>query len=423
VIKVQNYRWWIAVLLMIATALNYLDRQSLPMLVSELRNAIPIDDIAFGQLNFLFLLAYGIMYMVGGRIIDWLGPKTGLFIMVVWWSLATVLHGLVSGLTGLFIARFLLGLGEGGGFPGSAKVISEWFPIKERSFAFGLFNTGSSIGAMIAPPLIALIVLSFSWRWVFIFTGLAGIAWAAVWYFYYVSPAEGKFGKVNDKKLIPYADSAELTTDNFDIKWIKLFEYRQIWGVLAARFLIDSAWYFVIFWLPKYLAVTRGLDIKAIGGFAWIPYAWAGGGSILGGWFSSYIIKKGISLDKSRKITLAIASALLPATLLITQSPLGLALVFFSMAMFGHQAFSTILQTACADLFPSKVVGAVSGLAGSAGCFGAMLFSLLAGQLIHHFGYPIVFTLVGLMHPAAFLLVILVVRSFAQVRPLSGSGS
>lgn len=414
----RPFRWWIAVLLMVATALNYLDRQSLPMVVSELRNTIPIDDIAFSQLNFLFLLAYGLMYMGGGKIVDWLGPKVSLIIMVIWWSLANMLHGFVSGLAGLFVARFLLGLGEGGGFPGSAKVVSEWFPPKERSFAFGLFNTGSSVGAMLAPPLIAAIVLSFSWRWVFIFTGLAGFVWVGIWYFLYNHPTKSRFVTDEEKALI--LGTATVNTEkkpaDFDINWTKLFAYRQLWGLLAAKFLIDAAWYFVIFWLPKYLADARGLDIKTIGGFAWIPYAWAGGGSFLGGWFSSYLIKKNVPLDKSRKITLGIAAALLPATLLITQSPLSLTIVFFSMAMFGHQAFSTILQTACTDLFPNKVVGAVAGLAGSAGCFGAMLFSLLAGQLVHNFGYSPVFILVGLMHPLAFLLVMLVIRRFAQVK-------
>ena len=160
-IKIKNFRWWIAVMLMLATALNYLDRQNLPMVITELRKVIPIDNVVFSKLNFMFLFAYGMMYIGGGKIIDWLGPKGGLVIMVVWWSGANMLHGLVVGVSGLFVARFLLGLGEGGGFPGAAKAVSEWFPPKERSFAFGLFNTGSSIGAMIAPPLIAFIVLSF----------------------------------------------------------------------------------------------------------------------------------------------------------------------------------------------------------------------------------------------------------------------
>lgn len=422
-IKIKNFRWWIAALLMLVTALNYLDRQNLPMVISELRKVIPIDDIAFSRLNFMFLFAYGLMYIGGGKIIDLLGPKIGLMIMVIWWSGANMMHGMVTGLAGLFIARFLLGLGEGGGFPGSAKAVAAWFPPKERSFAFGLFNTGSSLGAMLAPPLIAYIVLSSSWQWVFIITGMVGLVWAVIWYFMYDHPQKSQFVTPEEKLMI--ADTGDSNfgkmPDDFDIKWTKLFSYKQLWGMLSAKFLADSAWYFIIFWLPKYLADARGLNIMEIGYYAWIPYAFAGGGSLIGGWFSSFLIKRNISIDKSRKISLGIAAAMMPASLFITSSPLSLAIVFFSMAMFGHQFFSTMVQTACTDLFPNKVVGSVTGLVGSFGCFGAMLFSLLAGQLIHYVGYSPVFFMVGLMHPFAFLLIMFLVRDIVQVKPLTNT--
>ena len=417
--KVKNFRWWIAIMLMLATALNYLDRQNLPMVVTELRKVIPIDNIVFSQINFMFLLAYGLMYIGGGKIIDWLGPKMGLVLMVMWWSGANMLHGLVAGVSGLFVARFLLGLGEGGGFPGAAKAVSEWFPPKERAFAFGLFNTGSSIGAMIAPPLIALIVVSLSWRWVFLLTGLIGFVWAVAWYFLYEHPSRSKFITPEEKLMIATSGNlvAEEKPDDFDIKWTKLFSYKQLWGVLAAKFLVDSAWFFIIFWLPKYLSDTRGLNIQGIGYYAWIPYACAGGGSLLGGWLSNFLIKKNISINKSRKISLGIATALMPVSLFITSSPLSWAIVFFSIAMFGHQFFSTLLQTICTDLFPSRVVGSVAGLAGGIGCFGAMLFSLLAGQMIQNLGYSSVFVVIGLLHPISFLLILLLVRDIKQVKP------
>jgi ACS family hexuronate transporter-like MFS transporter len=418
--KIKNFRWWIAALLMLATALNYLDRQNLPMVITELRKIFPIDNVTFSQLNFMFLLAYGLMYIGGGKIIDWLGPKGGLVLMVAWWSAANMLHGLVAGVTGLFVARFLLGLGEGGGFPGAAKAVAEWFPPKERSFAFGLFNTGSSLGAMVAPPLIAFIVLSFSWRWVFLLTGLIGFVWVVVWYFVYEHPSKSRFVTSEEKTLIESSGISEnsVKQNDFDIKWIKLFSYRQLWGLLSARFFIDSGWYFIIFWLPKYLADTRGLDIKEIGYYAWIPYACAGGGSLIGGWISSYLIKRNMSIDKSRKISLGIAAAMMPGVLFITSAPLSLAIVFFSMAMFGHQFFSTMLQTIGTDLFPNKVVGSVSGLAGSIGCFGAMFFGLLAGHIIQQVGYFPVFLMIGLMHPIGFLLILLIIKKIKMVQPL-----
>lgn len=418
--KIKNFRWWIVILLMLATALNYLDRQNLPMVITELRKVLPIDNITFSQLNFMFLFAYGIMYIGGGKIIDWLGPKVGLTIMVVWWSGANMLHGLVAGVSGLFAARFLLGLGEGGGFPGAAKAVSEWFAPKERSFAFGLFNTGSSIGAMIAPPLIAIIVLELSWRWVFILTGLVGFIWAVIWYLMYEHPSKSKFVTNEERLKIKTSGTSNCVEpqNDFDIRWIKLFKYRELWGLLTTRFIIDSAWYFIIFWLPKYLSDARGLDIQEIGYYAWIPYACAGGGSLIGGWFSSYMIKNKVSIDKSRKISLGLAACFMPALLFITNSPLSLVIVFFSMAMFGHQFFSTIMQTIGTDLFPNKVIGSISGLTGSIGCFGAMLFGLLAGQIIQQVGYSLVFIMVGLMHPLGFLSILMFIRKIKMVQPL-----
>ncbi len=190
--QIKSLRWWIAALLAAATALNYLDRQSLPVVISEVQKTIPVSDAAYSRLQFMFLLAYGLMYAVGGRLMDRLGTRAGYAVMIVWWSAACLLHGLVSSVAGLGMARFLLGLGEGGAFPGSAKAVSEWFPPKERSFAFGIFNTGSSVGAVIAPPLIAAIVLWLDWRAVFLVTGVAGFVWAVIWWRIYEVPGRHK---------------------------------------------------------------------------------------------------------------------------------------------------------------------------------------------------------------------------------------
>jgi ACS family hexuronate transporter-like MFS transporter len=225
--------------------------------------------------------------------------------------------------------------------------------------------------------------------------------------------------------LVTDNEKAYITSNNvnisldFHIKWAKLFSYRQLWGLLSAKILVDSAWYFIIFWLPKYLADARGLNIKEIGSYAWIPYACAGAGSLIGGWLSNYLIKRNVSIDISRKVTLGIAAAMMPVSLFIANAPIAMAIVLFSIAMFGHQFFSTIIQTTCTDLFPNKVVGAVSGLAGSFGSFGAMFFSLLAGQVISSVGYTPVFIMVGLMHPTAFIILLILVRKFEQVKQFS----
>lgn len=414
--SIKNLRWWIAGLLALATALNYLDRQSFPVVVGEVRKEIPISNEEYGRLTSLFLLAYAIMYAGGGRIMDWLGTRVGYAVMIVWWSAANFFTGTISSVPGLGVFRFLLGMGEGGGFPGSGKAVAEWFPPRERSLAFGIFNTGSSVGAVIAPPLMALIVSTLGWRWVFFITGSIGFVWAWIWLKVYQPPATNKFITPEEREFI--ATSLTSRTGNEPaprISWFKLFTYRQVLGLMAAKFLTDSAWYFFIFWLPKYLGDVRGLNIKEIGYFAWIPYAFAGVGSLTGGWLSSFLIRRDLTLNLSRKIALGVGASLMPASLFIAASPLSFSIVFLSLAMFAHQFWSSNVQTLPADLFPAKVVGSVEGLLGSAGSFGGMLFGLLVGWLVEHHGYGPAFLIAGVLHPLAFLLILATVRRIGSL--------
>src|SRR4030095_10499003 len=414
---VRKLRWWIAGLLALATALNYLDRQSFPVAVGEVRKEIPISNEQYGQLTSLFLLAYAIMYAGGGRIIDWLGTRCGYAAMIVWWSAANCLIGTVSSVFGLGVFPFLLGLREGGGFPGSAKAVAEWFPPKERALAFGLFNTGSSVGAVIAPPLIALIVSTLGWRWVFYLTGGVGFLWVLLWLKIYHPPSTNRFISADECALIETELAAELSVAGATAppRWINFFAYRQVWGLMIAKFLSDAAWFFFIFWLPKYLGDVRLLDIKGIGYFAWIPYAFAGAGSLAGGWLSSYLLHRGLSLNFSRKFALGFGAALLPISLFIVTSPLSLAIVFFSTAMFAHQFWSANVQTLPADLFPASVVGSVGGLLGSAGSFGAMLFNLAVGKVVDDHGYGPAFLIAGVLHPLAFFVILTTVRRIGPV--------
>ncbi len=413
---IKNFRWWIAVLIALATAINYLDRLALPIAITEIKNTIPISDSQFGTINSLFLFAYGTMYAVGGRIIDIMGSRVGYAVMIIWWSLANMVQGLVSSVMGLGIARFFLGAGEGGGFPGSAKVVSEWFPQKERAFAFGIFNTGSSLGGIVAPPLLALIITTMSWRWAFIISGLFGLVWVMVWLKIYSHPTKSKFVSTEENAYIAAESSTSVADEGQRIPWLGLFKYRSVWGLMTIKFLSDAAWFFFIFWLPKYLSDVKGLNIVSVGAYAWIPYAFAGAGSFLGGWFSSYLLKKGVSLDMARKLCLGISAALLPASLFITEASLTMAILFFSMAMFGHQSWATIVQTLAADLFPSRVVGSVAGLMGSVGTYGAMIFSLIIGFVIEKYGYNPAFIVAGILHPISFLLVYLFIPKIEVVK-------
>lgn len=416
--RIRNVRWWIAGLLACATALSYLDRQSFPVAVTEIQKHIPISDQRYSELQMLFLLAYAVMYAGGGRVADWLGTRVGYSVQILWWSAATILHGLVDSVLGLGVARFLLGFGEGGGFPCSAKAVSEWFPPEERSFAFGIFNTGSSLGAVAAPPLIALIILTLNWRWVFFLTGALGLLWAVAWWLFYDLPENQKLITDTEREHIQgsLAKAKDGNLPKEHISWAGLFQHRQAWALISAKFLTDSAWFFFIFWLPKYLGDVRHLNIKEIGYYAWIPYAFAGAGSFLGGWLSGFLIRRRLTIDVSRKVCLGLSAAMMPVSLLITKSPLEVALVFFSMAMFGHQFWSTILQTLATDIFPSRVVGSMAGVMGAVGAFGAMLFNLLIGRMLTHYhSYSPVFMIAGLLYPLALILIFLLIPKIGPV--------
>jgi len=414
---VKNLRWWIAGLLALATALSYLDRQSFAVVVGEIGKEVPISDEQYGQLTSLFLFAYAIMYAVGGRIMDRLGTRIGLALMITWWSAATFLTGAATSVLGLGACRFLLGVGEGGGFPGSAKAVAEWFPPRERAMASGIFNTGSSVGSVLAPPLIAVIVAGLGWRWVFYLTGIVGFLWAGIWIAFYRPPARHRLLATTEREWIEAGLGDGATTSGPSVpapSWSSYLGYREVCGLMLAKALSDSAWFFFIFWLPKYLGDVRHLKIKEIGEFAWIPYACAGAGSMMAGILSAWLLHR-CSLDRSRKIALGASAALLPASLLIAAAPLEFAIVFFGMCMFGHQCFSTIMQTLPADLFPSRAVGTVGGMIGSAGSFGAMAFNLFSGWLVEHHGYGPVFLIAGVLHPLAFAVILLNVRNIGPL--------
>jgi ACS family hexuronate transporter-like MFS transporter len=407
-------RWAVGGALAVITALSYLDRQTLPVVIGEIQKDIPITNTAFSQLQAVFLLAYAIMYAGGGWLVDRLGTRVGYALVASVWSLACGLHAAANSVLGLGTARFLLGLGEGGGFPASAKATAEWFPVRERSLAVGLFNTGSAVGAVLAPPLIAAIVLHWHWRAVFVVAGGAGLLWAAAWGWLYVPAAASTSIDDSERALILETP----VEDRRRIRWIDLLRIQEVWILVVVKFLTDGAWFFFIFWLPKYLGDARGFQMSALGSYAWIPYAFAGVGSFVGGWFSARLLRQGFSLDGARKVSLGVSAALLPMSLLVVNAPIHLALALVSVAFLGHQFWSVIVQTLPADFFPPSEVGSVAGLIGCAGSIGAMLFNLMVGALIDHFGtYALPFLIAGLMHPLAFGLVI----AFLKVRPLRSS--
>jgi MFS transporter, ACS family, hexuronate transporter len=402
-------RWRIAILVSIAIAISYLDRQTLPVAVQSITREIPLSNSQFSGLQSAFLLSYALMYAGGGKLIDALGTRRGFTVIMLFWSLACASHALATSFVMLASSRFLLGMGEGGGFPAATRAVAEFFPTQERATAMGLINAGTAVGAIAAPPLIALILSYASWRWIFVFTGGLGLLWTVVWTSSRVSYAP-----------IPQFD---LTTDENSplrqpsIAWTHLFTIRETWGLVTAKFLSDAAWFFYLFWLPKYLYEARGFDVKAVGTFAWMPSAAAGVGCLLGGGFSSYLVRRQFSLGTARKTALGLSAALMPFVILIPHVPVSWAIVLFCLAYFGQQSWSTLVMVLPADLFPQNVVGSIAGLVGFGGAMGGIAFGELAGYMLDHgLGYTTIFTFAGMLHIIAFAIILASVRA---VEPLT----
>ena len=389
-------RWRMAVLVSAAIAISYLDRQTLPVAVKAIGHDIPLSNEQFSYLQSAFLLAYAFMYAGGGKLADALGTRRGFTLIMLFWSFACLSHGFATTFAMLAVSRFLLGMGEGGGFPAATRAVAEWFPLQERATAMGIINAGTAVGAVAAPPLIAAILLIANWRWIFFATGLLGLAWILWWRTSYSSPGQAADGEA----------SVELSRLS-RVSWFSLLRVRETWGLVIAKFLSDAAWYFYLFWLPKYLYDARGFDIKAVGTFAWIPYAASGIGCLLGGSFSSYLINRRLSPGAARKIALGLSVAVMPCVLLAPHVAVSWALALFSVAYFGQQSWSTLVMVLPTDLFPRSVVGAVAGLVGFGGAMGGIAFGQLAGYLLDHgSGYGPVFAIAGSLHVAAFLVIL-----------------
>jgi ACS family hexuronate transporter-like MFS transporter len=381
----------------VAIAISYLDRQTLPVAVSAIGKDIPLSNEQFSALQSAFLLSYAFMYAGGGKLVDVLGTRTGFTVIMIFWSLACASHALAVSFAMLAVSRFLLGIGEGGGFPSATRAVAEWFPIRERATAMGIINAGTSVGAVIAPPLIAIILSFMSWRWIFVVSGGFGLLWTACWRLF--SHEQDPLANFSAEEL---GEASALR-----LRWLGLLRIREVWGLVAAKFLSDAAWYFYLFWLPKYLYDARGFNIKAIGTFAWIPYAAAGIGCLAGGWFSSYLVRREFSLDVARKLALGLSAAIMPLILLVPRVAVSWAIVVFSLAYFGQQSWSTLVMVLPTDLLPRRVVGSVAGLVGFGGAIGGIAFGQLVGYLLDHgIGYGVVFTFAGMFHVIAFAVIL-----------------
>ena len=386
-------RWWAVSMLFLATVINYLDRQALSILAPELRDRFHMTNVDYSRILFAFLLAYFIMQGVSGRIMDRLGTRKGFSLTIAWWSAAAMLHSLARSARSFALCRFLLAMGEAGNWPGGVKVVSEWFPVRERAFAIGFFNSGSTLGAVIAPPLVVALASHWGWQAAFVATGAIGFAWLALWLLTVHPPAQPLEGAV--------AASAARR------RWRDLFRFPEVRALIAARFLSDPVWWFYVFWLPEYLRRVRHFTLAEIGFFAWIPFLTASIGCIAGGIASGWLIRIGWRVIAARKSIMVVSAvAMLSGIPAVLAEQAWVSLTWICAVTLFYSMWSANMLTLPADLFPHDEVASVSGLSGAGAALGGMCLNLLVGYVVDHFSYVPVFVLAGLMPvgAAAFLM-------------------
>src|SRR3989442_9455473 len=411
--KLPGLRWWIVGLIFLATLINYIDRLTISVLAPVITRDLGLTNTQFGGILTWFLFAYTISQGLSGKLYDRVGTKRGFVCSIMLWSIAAMAHAFARGLTSLSIFRFVLGVGEAGNWPGAAKTVAEWFPIRERAFGMAIFNSGAAIGSVVAPPLIVWLSLTYGWQTTFIVTGSLGFAWLVLWLLFYQTPDRHKWLTQEERTLIREGQRTEAAEDSVTTelaeapRWRELLRYRQVWAIVLARVLTDPVWWLYISWLPKYLADARGFSLAKIGLFAWVPYVAADAGSLSGGWLSGFLIARGWSVDRARKVVIAFAALLMPAGIFAAFAQNAMvALALIGVVLFGFQVWINNVQTLPSDFFPDKAVASVAGLCGTGAGIGSTIFFLGTGWLGDHFSYVPVLVTAGLLAPLGTLVLL-----------------
>ncbi|QHT70334.1 MFS transporter [Rhodocytophaga rosea] len=411
---IGNYRWRICALLFFATTINYIDRQVLGLLKPTLEQELGWTEIQYSNIVVAFQAAYAIGFLFMGWIMDKFGTKKGFSFALIFWSITAMAHALAKSATGFGIARFGLGLGEAGNFPACIKTIAEWFPKKERSFATGIFNAGTNVGAILAPPIVAWLTLSLSWRWAFIATGAIGFLWLIVWWVMYDRPE--KHSQLSKAELDYIRSDAEEPV--VKTPWIKLIPHRQTWAFALGKFMTDPIWWIYLFWLPDFLNKNYGLDLKGVALPIIIIYLVSDVGSVAGGWFSSFLMKKGWDANRARKTTMLIcAISVVPMVFASQVTSLWAIVALISLATSAHQGWSANLYTLTSDMFPRHAVGSVVGIGGMLGAVGGMFIAKIVGFILEYTGsYMIIFTIAGTGYLFALLVIHLLVPKLEKAK-------
>jgi ACS family hexuronate transporter-like MFS transporter len=397
----NHYRWTICGLLFFATTINYIDRQVLSILAPFLQTEFGWSEKDYGYIVMAFQIAYAIGLLFTGRFLDKFGVRIGYSIAMVVWSLAAASHALASSVLSFASARFGLALGESANFPAAIKTVAEWFPKKERALATGLFNSGSTVGAIIAPLLIPFLAVTFGWQSEFIATGMLGFIWLFFWILFYKTPEKA----ASEKELAHILSDKEPVQTVSSVPWKKLLLHKQTLGICIGRFLTDPIWWFFMYWLPKYLSEQLGLGLQGLGLPLIIIYTMCSVGGIGGGWLSSYFIKSGKSIDFARKTTILILALMaLPVILLSWFPSLATAIVFISMATAAHNGWASNIYTVVSDIYPKNAIGSMTGLTSFAGAIGGIIFAPLVGWILQSTGnYQIVFSIASVAYLLAWL--------------------
>ena len=394
-VRVGRYRWMICGLLFAATAINYIDRQTIGVLKPTLQAELKWTESSYADIVFWFQAAYAIGYLGFGPIIDRIGARVGYAVAFTVWTLAHIGHGFVHSVTQFALMRFTLGLGESGSFPASLKAVSEWFPQKERALAVGIFNAGSNVGAIVTPLVVPAITLAWGWRAAFVVTGAATFVWLIAWLLTYRNPDAHPKLSAAEMAYIRSSDEVSSPKESVSVSWPKLLRVRQTWAYALGKFLTDPIWWLYLFWLPDFLAKRYNLDLKSFGPPLVAIYLLSDIVSVVGGWGSSRLMKAGRSANAARKITMLIcAVAVTPIVFAQFVSHLWMAVAIIGLATAAHQAWSANLMTLPSDMFPRVAVGSAVGIGGMAGAVGGMLMSKYNGYILDVFGsYQPIFAL------------------------------
>lgn len=405
-LRIRGLRWWIVGLLFLASAKNYLDRQTLSILAPTIQIDLHISDAAYGNIVNWFLLAYGCAYLVSGRITDWLGTRLSMVVFMSWWSVAGMLTAVVRSAGSLGCVRFLLGLGEAGNYTVAPKVVSEWFPPKERGVAIGIYTLGATIGATAAPLLIVGLNEHWGWQATFAVIGATGFIWLIPWFWLYHRPQQHPRITEAERSLVPPpAESLPIgaSKETEWSRWRAVLTRRDVWLLLAARMITDPVWYFYQFWLAKYLYTVRHVDQKALG-MTWVVYLAADVGTLGGGLLSGWLVKRGATPMGSRLWAMLACACVVPLSCCVPLAPtVPLALAVSMAVVLAHMAWLINVSALVVDAVPQKILGTAFGVVAAGSTFGGLLMNEVVKRLATSGHYETWFILMAFLHPLVWL--------------------